>query len=299
MKAIADISVFVSVAREGAMARAGRKLGLSPASVSKRLTRLEEEMGVRLLNRTSRVARLTEEGRELFDKLGGILEQIDEVTASISSRCLTATGTLRIAVSSTLGYRHVSPLISGFAARHPELSVRLDLRDSCADLIRDGYDAAIMMKQPSNATLIARPLQRTRSVLCASPGYLHGNPPPCWPEELTEHLCLVRDSDESFSDRWPFVKNGQRRVVRVPGKLVTNSSEVIREWVLSGEGIALTSEWEVRSELEQGLLVRVLEDWNLPGQDFYIVYAGRCNQPAKTRSFVEYMLSSLGEKSAA
>lgn len=299
MKAIADISIFVNVAREGAMSRAGRKLGLSPASISKRLTRFEQELGVRLLNRTPRAARLTEEGRELFEKLGGLLEEIDEATASISSRCLNATGTLHLATSSSLGYRHVSPLVSDFAGHHPELSVRLHLRDDCVDLIRDGYDAAIMTRQPRNTNLIARPLHSSRCVLCASPGYLRDNPPPRTPGDLTDHRCLIRDSEESFSDRWPFLQNGRQRVVRVSAKLAANSSEVIREWALAGQGIALMSEWEVQQELDDGRLVCLLEDFALPGIEFYIVYTGRCNQPARTRKFVEYMISRLAQQPAA
>lgn len=295
MKALNNINVFVYVAQEGTISKASKRLGLSPASISKRLKCFEEQVGVRLLNRTARSVRLTDEGYELFEKLRVLLDQFEEATASVSCRSEKVSGTLHIATSSTLGHRHISPMVAEFSQRNPQLTVDLDVCSEPVDLLRDGYDVAILPGQPENSTLIARQLNVSEHLLCASPEYLRDHPPPRKPEDLHDHHCLLRECDGAFMDRWPLIGNGRRQIVQVHGSLIASSSEVIKDWVLDGQGIALMSECEVYNELSDGRIVRVLEEYELPSLEVYVIYAARRNLPAKTRSFVEYVMQRLGQ----
>lgn len=295
MKGISDISIFVTVAGEGSISAASRKIGLSPSSISKRLNRYEEELGVRLINRTPRALRLTEEGRELYAKLHVILEQIDEATSAVSSRRTTAQGTLHVVATSSIGYQALAPLVAEFSASCPQLTVHLDMRDNRGELLRDGYDVAITLGQPENTNLIARRIYSTSTLLCAAPEYLQDNPPPQSPDDLHEHRCLLREMEDGLLDKWPFEANGRQQVVQVSGDLAASSSQVVREWAVAGCGIALMSECEAREDLATGRLVRVLEDYRVPNLDFYIVYSSRRILPAKTRTFIEFIVQRLGD----
>lgn len=290
MNSIANVNVFVYVAREGSISGASKKLGLSPASISKRLKSFEEEVGVRLMNRTSRALRLTEEGRELYQKLLILLDDFEEATASVSCMGTDVQGTLRVAISSSLDHHLVSSLVAEFAEQNPRLKVEFDVCRERIDLLRQGYDVAILPGQPAQESLVARRLLAVNQILCAAPGYLAEHPAPTSPEGLLEHRCLVRECEGLPASRWTFGREGRWQTVDVAGCLITSNSDVLKGWVLKGQGIALMSEDEVRNELDYGVLVRVLEDYALAPLELYLAYAQRTHLPAKTRNFVEFIL---------
>ncbi|AJD48421.1 LysR family transcriptional regulator [Isoalcanivorax pacificus W11-5] len=289
MNSITDLSIFVGVVKAGTISGAGRRLGLSPASISKRLARLEEEIGVRLLNRSSRAMSLTEEGKILYHKLLVILDDLEEATSSVSRAGDNAKGTLKVASTVGLGKSRIASLIAEFSRNNPELVVQLYLGDKQIDFIREGFDVAIAIGQPSDSTMIAKRLLKNRCFVCASPEYLEGRSPIRKPSDLKKHECLILDSYGSFRDLWPLCGPNHREMVRVTGSLITDNSETLRNWVLSGYGIAIKSEWDVKNELRTGKLVTLLEGYTVPNMDFYIIYGSRKNLPAKTRNFVKFI----------
>lgn len=289
MNSIADLTTFVLVVRAGTLTEAARRLGLSAASISKRMTRLEEELGVRLLNRSSRSMSLTEEGTELYHRLVVILDDLDDSISAISRSGDNAKGVLRVVSTSGLGRNRIAPLVSEFTSEYPETAVQLHLSDRHVDFIREGYDIAITIGQPGDSTLIAKRLMRNRCYICATPEYLAKAPPLRRPADLKRHRCLVLDCYGSFRDLWPLSGPDNREMVRVTGNLITDSAETLRGWLLDGQGIALKSEWDVMEELQTGALVKVLDGYTVPNLDFYIVYAARKNLPAKTKYFIEFL----------
>ena len=286
---IADLTTFVLVVRAGTITEAGRRLGLSTASISKRMTRLEDELGIRVLNRSSRAMSLTEEGKELYHRLVVILDDLDDSLSLAAKSGDNAKGVLRLISTSGLGRSRIAPLVAEFTMENPDLAVQLHLADKHIDLIRDGYDIAITVGQPADSTLIAKRLLRNRCYICASPKYLKKAPPLRTPGDLKRHHCLVLDCYGSYRDLWPINGPNHREMVRVSGNLVTDSSETLRDWLMDGLGIALKSEWDIQDELRTGSLVTLLEGYTVPNLDFYIVYASRKHLPAKTKEFVEFL----------
>lgn len=293
MNSVTDLNIFVGVVKAGTISGASRRLGLSPASISKRLARLEEDIGVRLVNRSSRAMSLTEEGKTLYQKLLVILDDLDDAVASVSNAGDNARGTLKIASTSGLGKSRIATLIAEFATFHPDLMIQLYLGDHQTDFIREGFDVAITIGQPSDSTMIAKRLMKNRCYVCASPEYLANRPPIRKPADLKKHDCLILDTAGSFRDLWPLVGPNHREMVRVSGSLVTDNSETLRNWVLSGYGIAIKSEWDVQAELHNGRLVTLLEGYTVPNMDFYVIYGSRKNLPAKTRSFVDFIEENI------
>lgn len=289
MNSIADLTTFVLVVRAGTLTEAARRLGLSAASISKRMTRLEAELGIRLLNRSSRSMSLTEEGKELYHRLVVILDDLDDSISAVARSGDNAKGVLRVVSTSGLGRNRIAPLVSDFTREHPELAVQLHLSDKHIDFIREGYDIAITIGQPADSTLIAKRLMRNRCYICASPDYIAKSPPLRRPSDLKRHRCLILDCYGSFRDLWPINGPHHREMVRVTGNLITDNAETLRGWLLDGQGIALKSEWDIEDEIKAGQLVTVLEGYTVPNLDFYVVYASRKNLPAKTKYFVNFL----------
>ncbi|MBL7250204.1 LysR family transcriptional regulator [Alloalcanivorax sp. C16-2] len=290
MKRLADFAIFVAVVKAGTISQASKTLDLSIASVSKYITRIEQQMGVRLLVRNSRGLKLTDEGRDLYEHVDRLLDELDAVVTKVSKSSLQPQGVLRITSSIGLARRRIAPLVSEFAAQYPDLSVQLNFGDRDPDTGAGQVDVAIVIGQPQDSSLVAKRILRNPCVPCASPAYLQRHPAPTTPQELKEHACLILDCPGSFKDLWVLEdESGKRHSVRVKGGLITDNSETLREWVLDGQGIAMKSLWDIEDKLESGELVRLLPGYRAPDLDFYLVYAGRELIPAKTRAFVAFL----------
>lgn len=291
MTNLGDLEVFVRVIAAGSMSTAARDLGLSPAVVSKRIKRLEDKLGTRLLQRTTRQISLTEAGQGFHERVLTVLGGLEEAEAFASGRSSEVNGTLKISASTSFGRMHVAPHLKPFMEAHPDLAIHLVLSDEFTDIVGGGFDLAIRIAELNDSSLVARRLAPVRRVLCAAPSYLaeHGTPETL--DDLKRHRCLPAHNHDSWRLEGP---NGPV-TLRPEGMLITNSSEVIREAVIAGLGIALRSTWDVGAELKSGKLVQVLPQYESSRNvALSAVYPSRQFLPAKVRLFIDYLAELYG-----
>ena len=290
---LTEMSVFSRVVAAGSLSSAARELGLSPAMVSRRLAALEARLGVRLVNRTTRSLRLTDEGASYFETCSRLLTEIDEADAAVSAGRVEPRGPLKVALPAAFGNRHIAPLIPRFAARYPKVQLALSLSDRTVNLVEEGFDVAIRIAELEDSSLAARKLAPNRRVVCASPDYLRRHGTPRTPEDLAAHNCLT---STDFVMSWDYKgPDGTSASVRVSGRYACDNWEVLRQWALAGLGVALKSTWDVRQHLEDGSLVPLCPGYTF-GTDvaIYAVYPHRRFLPAKTRAFIEFLADSFG-----
>ncbi|MBB4168215.1 LysR family transcriptional regulator [Rhizobium sp. BK538] len=291
MTNLGDLEIFAKVVLMGSMSLAGRALGFSPAVVSKRIKRLEDRLGTRLLQRTTRQISLTEAGQGFYDRVLGILAGIEEAEYYISGRSAQMQGTLKVTAPTSFGRTHVAPHLKSFMDMHPGLAIHLVLSDEFTDIVGEGFDLAIRIAELTDSSLVARRLAPVRRLLCASPDYLAANGTPQTLEDLKQHRCLPAHNN----DAWRLEGPEGPLSLRPEGMLVTNSSEVVREAVISGLGIALRSTWDISRELKDGRLVHILPAYE--GSRYVAlsaVYPSRQFLPAKVRLFIDYLAEIYG-----
>ncbi|MDF1634009.1 LysR family transcriptional regulator [Mycoplana sp. MJR14] len=291
MTDLGDLDIFSRVVTTGSMSAAGRALGLSPAVVSKRIKRLEERLGTRLLQRTTRQVSLTEAGQGFHERILGILAGIEEAEAFVAGRAGAIRGTLRISAPTSFGRMHIAPHLKGFMEANPELVVNLVLTDDFSDIVGEGFDLAIRIGELQDSSLVARRLAPVRRVLAAAPSYLERHGFPRTIGDLAGHVCIPPHSQ----DAWRLEGPEGAVVFRPQGTLVTNSSEVVREAVIAGMGIALRSTWDIGTELRDGRLVQVLPQYESSRNVVLsAIYASRQFLPAKVRLFIDYLADLYG-----
>ncbi|MGG7516387.1 LysR family transcriptional regulator [Allorhizobium undicola] len=288
---LGDLEVFSRVIALGSMTLAGRELGLSPAVISKRIKRLEERLGVRLLQRTTRQISLTEAGQGFYERVATLLSGLEEAEAYASGRSTKVSGTLRVSAPTSFARVHIAPHLRAFMEAHPQLSLNLSLSDDLVDLIGGGFDVAIRIAIPRDSSLVARKLAPVRRLLCATPGYLQCHGVPQCLDDLKRHQCIPPHNQES----WRLIGPQGPVSFKPEAMLHTNSSEVVRAAVLSGLGIGLRSTWDVGEDLKSGRLVQVLPDYEGP-KDLCLsaVYPSRRFLAAKIRLFIDYLAELYG-----
>jgi len=290
MKRIADLSVFVSVVKAGSLSEASNDLGLSVASISKYISRIEQELGVRVLVRNARGLRLTSEGQALYVRVDTLLSQLNKAIAYVSACRDIPRGVLKVTSTTGLGRNRIAPLVSEFSRLYPDVTVQLSLGDRYVDMVLDDVDVAIAIGAPEDTSLVAKRLMSNPCCVCASPAYLKGRKAPRHPKDLKRHDCLILDCHGSFKDQWRLEDEyGGQHHVKVSGNLITDNSETLREWALKGYGVALKSRWDIVEHLDRGELVQLMPRYRAPDLDFYMVYAGRDLLPAKTRAFIDFL----------
>jgi DNA-binding transcriptional LysR family regulator len=287
-----DLEIFARVVAAGSMSAAARDMSLSPAVVSKRLRRLEDRLGTRLLQRTTRQIALTEAGKGFYERVVAILASVEEAESFVTRRSAMASGVLKISAPTSFGRMHVAPHLASFMAAHPELTLQLVLADDFVDLVGEGFDVALRIAELNDSTLVARKLAPIHRVLCASPSYIEKHGTPETIEDLNRHTLLATQAQ----DVWKLEDNvGEGTTVKPQSAILTNSSEVIREAVLAGIGISLRSTWDVGRELSSGDLQIVLPRYRASrGVGLFSVYPTRRFLPAKVRVFIDYMASLYG-----
>ncbi len=291
MTNLGDLEVFTRVVSTGSMSAAGRALGFSPAVISKRIKRLEDRLGTRLFQRTTRQISLTEAGQGFYDRVLGIMAGIEEAESFASGRSGQPQGTLRITAPTSFGRMHVAPHLARFIEAHPDLIVNIVLSDEFTDIVAESFDLAIRIGELSDSTLVARKLVPVRRILCASPAYIARYGTPDTIDDLGDHICLRQHNQ----DIWKLESEAGSMSYKPQGRLITNSSEVVREAVLSGAGIALRSTWDVGSDLKSGKLLQVLPAWE-GSRNLFVsaLYPSRQFLPAKVRLFIDYLAGLYG-----
>jgi DNA-binding transcriptional LysR family regulator len=288
---LGDLEIFVKVAASGNMSAAAKSLGISPAVVSKRIKRLEQQLGTRLLQRTTRQIGLTDAGKGFYDRIGHLLAGIEDAEQFASGESTEITGNLRISAPTSFGRMHIAPHLKAFMDMHPALAINLVLSDEFSDIVGGGFDLAIRIAELTDSSLVARRLAPVRRLLCASPAYLSANGTPQTIDDLKHHRCLPAHNN----DVWRLEGPDGALSMRPEGLLVTNSSEVIREAVIAGLGIALRSTWDIGEELKSGRLVQVLPAYEgSRNVTLSAVYPSRQFLPAKVRLFIDYLADLYG-----
>ncbi len=291
MSAISDLDIFARVARTGNMSAAGRDMGLSPAVVSKRISMLEDRLGARLFQRTTRQLTLTETGQGYFKRVVDILSLVEEADDFVCRRNTQPRGQLKITAPTSFCRLHVAPHLPQFLARFPEITLDLHLTDHIVDIIRDGFDLAIRIGELQDSSLVARKLSPDNRLIVASPAYLEKAGTPVSIDDLQAHNCL----SSGAQDLWRLEGPEGQRGVRVNGNIHSNSSEMIHAALLSGLGLGLRGTWEVAPEIRSGALKVVMPQYRGTSHTaIYAVYPSRDFMPAKVSVFLDMLAEGFG-----
>jgi len=290
-----DLGFFSTLAASGSLSAAARELGVTTPAVSKRLAQLEARIGVSLVNRTTRRMSLTPEGDVYLAHARRILGDLDDLTQLLGSGKGTPKGLLRVNATLGFGRSHVSPVISRFVRKHPQVEVQLQLSVNPPPLTEDAYDVCIRFGEPPEARVIARRIAANRRLLCAAPSYLarYGNPRT--PGELARHNCIgIRQGDEAYGVwRLRSGRSKSAESVKIRGNLTTNDGAIAVQWALDGHGILMRAEWDIAGYLRTGRLVQVLPQYSTPDADIYAVYSQRHQLSTRVRAFVDFISTSL------
>ena len=314
MDKLKALETFVSVATRGSLTAAAQAEGVAPALMGRRIDALEENLGVKLLVRTTRRITLTHEGSAFLEDCQRLLTDLANAEASVSAGGMKASGHLRITAPAGFGRRHVAPLVPRFQALHPDVTLSLNLSDRVVDLAGEGYDCAVRVGDLPDSSLVSVRLADNRRLCVATPQYLQRRGVPQHPSDLARHDCLTLSSDASQTRGWAFrvPRNtpGQelKRTLagagasadaagtepelihlRPGGPLDCSDGQVLHDWCLAGLGIAWRSTWEVEAEIAQGSLTAVLEDFAAPPNGIYVVFPQRKHLALRVRLWIDFL----------
>ena len=296
-----DLAVFVRVVESQGFSSAARVMDLTKSAVSKRINRLEKQLGLRLLQRTTRAMSLTEAGRVLYERAAQGVALLDESARLAAGLVDAPRGTLRVTASVTFGKLCLAPLIPEFLARYPEIELQLTLLDRFVDLVDEGYDVALRLTRTPPEQVVAKALMPVRYRLCATVDYLKGQKIES-PADLAGHNCLHYGLRE-FGNEWRFQRddNKEEAKVRVTSNVVVNNSEVVRDLLLAGMGIGLVWNYAVDREITDGRLIPLLPEWTPVGpfgQTAYALWLPQSHLPPKIRVFVDFLAERLSDTPA-
>ncbi|QHE87482.1 LysR family transcriptional regulator [Hydrogenophaga sp. BPS33] len=280
---------FVTVSELGSFARAADRLDLSAAAVSRHIQYLEESLGERLLQRTTRRVHLTETGRLCLERYQRVFDELDELTQMVQGRRAEPQGLLRVASTTLFWMKQVAPVLPDFLKRYPKMSIQVNLTEDVVDLIGNGYDLSLHFQRPTGQTLVARSLRVLRRVLYASPDYLRDHGTPRSLNDLADHNCLVyAHSGEQVE--WQFWdKDGSDLRVPVKGSLRSNDASTLRLAALAGLGIGWGPRFILTEDLDEGRLVELLPQYRCDARDLWMVYPSRRQLAPKVRFFIDFL----------
>jgi len=291
-----DLNLFVRVAELGSLSAAGRDLRLSPAVVSSRIQRLENQLGLRLLNRTTRQVNVTPDGETFYEHSLQILRAIESAEDSVSARRKRPAGALKVSAPTAFSRLHIAPHIPEFLQRFPEIQFQLIASDRFTSFIDEKVDVAIRIAEMKDSTFIVRRLARNQRVLCASPAYIAAQPPVTSPQDLSQHNCLLLRFPGSRQFEWQLVgPNDEVTSPNVSGNMDSDNGEILTEWCLSGYGIALKSLWEISPYLKSGQLQVILPDCQPISHTVHALYPHARFLPPRVRAFIDFMIETISD----
>jgi len=285
------MALFAAIVDEGSLSAAARMLGISKSAASKQLARLEETLGARLLNRTTRRLRLTEIGAAYYEHCAQIVAQARDAERAVTSLSAAPRGTLRANLPMSFGLRHIRPLVPELLQANPELTLDLTFTDRFVDMVEEGFDVVVRIAALPDSNLVARLLGETRSAVVASPAYWDAQGRPATPDELTAHNCFAY-AYLSDPRGWPFRYRDTRRQrhVRVSGNLQSNVGEVLTDAAVAGLGVAYMPTFLCGDALAAGDLEAVLVNYEMPPTGIYAIYPHRHLVSPKVRAFVDFLV---------
>jgi DNA-binding transcriptional LysR family regulator len=284
-----DIRFLLTIRDAGSLVAAARALGISPPAVTLRLQQIEKKLDTRLIDRTARRLRFTEEGALLCQRGEHLVQQFDTLFEELRARRVGLVGTLRIRAPLGFGRRYIASVVSAFQQDNPDVEIELTLTDQPLTETADRYDIVIHIGELPASNMIGYAIAPNARFVCASPAFLKRFPNPKIPDDLAHLPCIVlRENNEDVS-LWKFRKGRTARSVRVSSKLGCNDGEVIRRWACEGRGVVLRSEWDVADDVAKGNLVRLLPAWKADAADVIALTSNRAGLPARTRQFMRYL----------
>lgn len=295
MDRLDNLESFVAVVEAGQFTAAATRLGIGKSVVSRRVSELEEHLGARLLQRTTRRLSLTEAGREFYPRALQLLEDLAEAEQSVSSGQQALSGRIRVATPLTFGLLHLGPLINRFMQTHPGVVLDLDMDDSHVNLIQEGVDLALRIGSLEDSSLIALPLAPIRTLLVASPDYLKRAGRPTTPEELQQHPAL---GYSNLPDPRRVVltdRDGREHALSLPLRMLANNGDFLLGAAEAGVGICVSPSFIAYRGIREGRLVPLLRDYRLPTATAYAVYPSRRFVPLRVRELVAYLQQEFGD----
>jgi DNA-binding transcriptional LysR family regulator len=291
-----NMRVFAKVVESASFTGAAARLGISASMVSQHVKELEERLGARLLNRTTRKVSLTETGRAYYERCTRLLGDLEETEQAVSDMHAAPCGELRVNAAPSFGILQLAPAIADFTARFPAISVELMLSIRIADLIDEGFDVAVWVGELPDSSLIARQLAPCRMVVCGAPSYLEKHGTPRTPADLSTHNCLtVAVTGLSYYRAWHLTAaDGTALNISPMGNVRTNSAAVLKVAALAGHGLVCLPTYLVGDALQSGRLVTVLDDYTAPPLALRALYPHNRHLSAKVRAFVDFLAARFG-----
>ncbi|WP_313919719.1 LysR family transcriptional regulator [Tahibacter sp.] len=293
MDKLQAMQLFVRVVDAGSYTAAADQMEISRALASKLVQSLEELLGVRLLHRTTRKLSLTEAGERYYQRVSEILGSLNEAEALASELQAEPRGRLRVSAPMSFAIHHLGSAVAEFQQRHPRIELELTLNDRQVDLVDEGFDMAVRIARLADSSLVARRIAPCRLLLLASPAYLARVGVPQHPQDLARHNYLSYTL-AARRDEIVLVNDGERHTVNLSGSLRVNNGDVIASAAVAGLGICLSPSFLIWHRVQRGELVRVLPQWQIPDIGVYAVYPAGRSLPAKTRSFIDFLVERFG-----
>ncbi len=286
--------MFAAVVENGGFSAAARDLGLTPSAVSRQIGQLEDRLGTRLLNRSTRRISLTEVGRAFYARCADVSQGVQEAEALVLNMVDHPQGTLKVAATVAFAKAQLLPLLPAFLARNPDLKISLDATDRVIDLVEEQVDVAIRFsEQIDDSSVVSRKLATNRRVYVAAPSYVAEHGLPRTPDDVANHNCLRISTVEAWNT-WTFENGADLRRLPIKGNFEANSADAIYYAVLAGVGIARLSTYLVNDALAQGRLVRVLPDYADETSDILAIYSNKRNLSPNVRAFIDYFAEKFG-----
>jgi DNA-binding transcriptional LysR family regulator len=282
--------VFAQVVDSRSFSAAAVRLGLSKSAVSKQIAKLEDRLGARLLNRTTRTLSPTDAGQDFYERCLRVVREVEEAERAISHLSAEPRGLLRLSAPASFGREYLAPLVPEMLARWPELRIEALFEDRFVDVVAEGFDLVIRITRLQDSSLVARRIASCRRVVCAAPSYLARRGVPRTPAELLQHDCILY-SYATDQNEWEFLgPDGRLETVRVDGRLRANNAEVTRAALLAGAGLALSPDFIVGPDIAAGRLVPLLTDYENPFGAIYAVWPHNRNLAPKVRAVVDFLV---------
>ncbi len=290
----AELSAFVAVVECGNFARAAGQLGIVPSTLSQTIRSLEERLGVRLLNRTTRSVSLTEAGERLLVRVRPAFAELYSAVESINDFRDMPSGTLRLSVSVIPAQMILAPLLKKFLSTYPAINLEIEVNNADTDIVSGRFDAGIrygMRIEKDMLRVLASP--ESRIIALASPDYLAEHPAPVTPQDLQRHQCVqFRKTDQNLAS-WVFQKGEQTLDISVQGNLIVNDVDLLLKAVRDGVGIGFMVEAYVADDIKAGRLIPLLCDWSMPSHSYYLYYANRHQLPVPLKLFIAFLQAQL------
>lgn len=294
MDRLTSLTVFGRVVECGGFSAAARRLNMSVTMVGNHVQSLEDRLGVRLLNRTTRKVSLTETGKYYYERSAQIIADLEEADREAGALSTTPRGTLKLYTSSAV-VRFLLPTVSDYLSLYPEIGLHFDIGERMIDMIEDGYDLVIRTVPPPDSTLVVRKLTPWRHMLCCSPDYRDSRDMPKVPADIAGHNCL-QYTYYPYGDEWRFEDGeGKEQSVKVSGNVISNSAETLRHLTATGQGLFLAPSFVVSEDLAEGRLVQIMPDYRAVEFTINAVYPNRSHLPTKVRLFIDMLTERFAE----